>query len=444
MFIPDNIRLILDMLNDAGFDAYVVGGCVRDALMGKQPHDFDITTSALPDEVKKVFSGFRVIETGLRHGTVTVLSSGDAVEITTFRVDGEYNDGRHPDSVEYSRCLEDDLMRRDFTVNAIAYNPVCGFVDVYGGENDINEQMLRCVGEPDKRFGEDALRIMRALRFSSVLGFDIHPETASSIHRNRHLLKKVSAERIFIELKQLLMGSNAVKVLLEFSDVICSIIPEFEACVGYEQHSKYHCYTLYEHIVRTVAAAEPVVELKLAMLFHDIGKPYTRSVGNDGEWHYYGHAKKSADMAEQILRRFKSDNKTCSMVYEIIKYHDMQLEDSRRFLRRRLSKHGSELFELIVKAHIADDMGKCDFCSERIPEYYRLLNVMQRISQEGGLSASDLAVKGSDISELIPPSPLMGEVLRHLFMCVVDETVPNERGALMGEAERYIAAHQCD
>ena len=169
MFIPDNIGMILDMLNDDGYEAYVVGGCVRDALMGKQPHDFDITTSALPDEVKKVFSGFRVIETGLRHGTVTVLSSGDAVEITTFRVDGEYNDGRHPDSVEYSRCLEDDLMRRDFTVNAIAYNPVCGFVDVYGGENDIDEQMLRCVGEPDKRFGEDALRIMRALRFSSVL-----------------------------------------------------------------------------------------------------------------------------------------------------------------------------------------------------------------------------------------------------------------------------------
>ncbi len=438
MFIPDYIELVLNRLYEHGFEAYTVGGCVRDNIMGKIPHDYDVTTSALPEEVRRVFSDMRVIDTGIMHGTVTVLVDNKPVEITTFRLDGEYIDGRHPESVEFTRNLADDLSRRDFTMNGIAYSPKTGIVDHFGGCNDIKKGIIRCIGDPDQRFNEDALRIMRALRFSSALGFDMDEKTAASIHRNAKLLKKVSVERIYSELKQLLIGNNVTDVLLNFSDVLCVIIPEIKPCIGYEQGSKYHCYTLYKHIAYTVGNAEQITELRLAMLLHDIGKPLTQSVDDYGESHYYQHAKLSADMANDVLLRLKSDNATREKVYNIIKYHDCKLSKSRKFIRRFISKHDIDLFTLIAKAHIADDMGKKDFCKERIPEFSEIIALAEEISQESGLSISALAVNGGDLSSLVKPSPAMGQLLQHLLDCVIDETVPNEYNALMAEAKSYL------
>ena len=440
MNIPSYISAVLDRLAERGFEAYTVGGCVRDSIMGKQPHDYDVTTSALPEEVRSVFSDLRVIDTGIKHGTVTVLSEGEPVEITTFRVDGEYLDGRHPESVEFTRSLSEDLSRRDFTMNGIAYSPQSGFVDLFGGTEDIKNGIIRCIGDPEQRFNEDALRIMRALRFSSVLGFDIEDGTARSIHKNAELLKMVSAERIFSELKQLLNGANVAKVLLDFSDVLCVIIPELSPCVGYEQCSKFHRYTVYEHSARAVAAAEPITELRLAMLLHDIGKPSCRSTDENGEGHYYQHAQKSAEMSQEIFARLKSDNATRALVCEIIKHHDAPLSSSRRSIRRQLSKHGHDLFVLIVKAHIADDMAKMEFCRERIPQWQEITSLAEELSQDSGLTIASLAVNGADLAALVKPSPVTGQILRHLLDCVIDETLPNEHGALMREAEEYLKA----
>ncbi len=438
MNIPEYINFVLDRLEASGYDAYVVGGCVRDSIMGNMPHDYDITTSALPEEVQVVFADMRVIDTGLKHGTVTVLSCGEPVEITTFRIDGEYNDGRHPESVTFSRELCDDISRRDFTMNGIAYSARSGYCDYFNGTEDIKSKLIRCIGDPDKRFNEDALRILRALRFSSVLDFNIEDKTKAAIHRNAHLLEHVSSERIFSELKQLLCGKNVTNVLLEFPDILCTIIPELKSCVGYEQGSKYHCYDVYEHTAVAVGAAEPVTELRLAMLLHDIGKPYTRTVGDDGESHYYMHSIKSAEMSNDIFRRLKSDNSTRDIVFKIIKHHDIPLTSSRRSIRRQLAKHGTELFKLIVKAHIADDMGKQPFCRERIPEFNNIVTLAEELAAEGELSLNTLAVNGSDLTSLTKPSPAIGRALNHLLAKVVDEEIPNEHEALMAEAERYL------
>ena len=306
MELPFQIAEILERFERFDYDAFVVGGCVRDALMGNQPHDYDITTSALPNETERVFSDCRVIETGIKHGTVTVLYKGQSIEITTFRVDGEYADGRHPNSVTFSRSIEDDLSRRDFTMNGIAYNPKVGLVDPFGGENDIKSRTIRCTGNPELRFSEDALRILRALRFSSVLGFSIEKRTAETITSHRSDLHKVSAERIFSELKRLLCGKDIKRVMLEYPKVFAEILPPLAEQTGYDQGSRYHDSTLYEHTARAVEAAPAEPALRLAMLFHDMGKPRCRTVSEDGECHYYGHAALSGV--------FRSTAQICSAI----------------------------------------------------------------------------------------------------------------------------------
>lgn len=434
MDLPFQICEILERLECAGFAAFVVGGCVRDFLMGLSPHDFDITTAASPRETERVFADCRVIETGIKHGTVTVLYKGVSVEITTFRVDGEYSDGRHPDSVSFSRNIEDDLARRDFTMNGIAFSPKRGFADPFGGERDIKAGVIRAIGDPDKRFSEDALRVVRALRFSATLGFPIEESTAAAMNAHKNDLRKVSAERIFAELKRLICGKDVKRVLLEFPAVFSVIIPPLADTIGYEQGSKFHDNTLYEHIARSVKSAPPRVELRLAMLLHDLGKPQCRTE-KDGECHYYGHAAISAEMAGELLRALKCDNALRERVVHIVHYHDIPIDTSRRYIRRALAKHGAELFADIMESHIADDSAKAPFCLERIPKIREAMQIAEEISSEAPpFTIRSLAISGRDLKGIVPPSPLMGEILTKLLEEVVDETLPNEKNALLNRA----------
>ena len=435
MKIPKQIEEVLEKLEKAGFEAYIVGGCVRDGIMGKTAHDYDITTSAEPCETERVFADCRVVETGIKHGTVTVLYKGMSVEITTFRVDGDYPDGRHPEKVAFSRNLEDDLARRDFTMNAIAYSPRRGIIDIFGGESDIKGRIIRCVGDPEKRFSEDALRVLRALRFSAVLGFDIEENTKSALLLKKETLAKVSKERTFSELKRLLCGENVKSVLLEYREVFAEIIPEIREMFDYDQHSKYHNSTLFEHTARAVEAAPPREEMRLAMLFHDIGKPACRTTDENGEGHYYGHAAKSAELADKILRELKCDNALRVRVCEIVKYHDIPVELSRKTIKRRLSRLGGELFCDVMEAHIADDSAKQEFARARVETARQAIRIAEEIAQEKPcLDLKGLAVNGGDLREIMEPSPVMGEILGKLLAEVVDGVLENEKPALMKRA----------
>lgn len=438
MELPFQICEVLEQIERAGFSSFVVGGCVRDHLMGLQPHDFDITTSATPRETARIFADRRVIETGIKHGTVTVLYKGISTEITTFRVDGGYSDGRHPDSVTFSRNIEDDLSRRDFTMNGIAYNPKTGYIDPFGGKEDIDAGIIRCIGDPDRRFSEDALRVLRALRFSAVLGFSIEEKTAAAMNSHKSDLSKISVERIFAELKRLLCGEGVKRVMLDFPKIFAHIIPPLGAQIGYDQGSKYHNSTLYEHTARAVQAAPPTVQMRLAMLFHDIGKPACRSVDENGECHYYGHGEISAKTADEILRMLKCDNALRERVVEIVRYHDIPVDTSRRYIRRQLSRHG-EVFEEIMQAHIADDSAKTDFCLERLPKIREVIDIARQILSENTcLSAKSLAISGRDLIGIVDPSPLMGKIISMLLEEVVDERLPNEKNALLKRAAELL------
>ncbi len=439
MELPFQIAEILERLEGAGFSAFVVGGCVRDALMGETPHDYDVTSSALPKEVERIFGGFRVIETGIKHGTVTLLYKGISTEITTFRVDGEYSDGRHPNSVTFSRDIRDDLSRRDFTINGIAFNPKTGLVDPFGGEADIRARVIRCIGSPGLRFSEDALRILRAVRFSSALGFRVEEETALAMLSRKSDLHKVSAERIFSELKRALCGKDIGRVMLEFPKIFAEILPPLGEQIGYGQGSKYHDSVLYEHTARAVAAAPAEPALRLAMLFHDMGKPLCRSVGEDGECHYHGHAERSAELADGLLRMLKCDNALRGRVCNIVKYHDIPVDTSRRYIRRQLSKHGLDGFRDIMNAHIADDCAKAEFVRPRIEEARRAIALAEEIAEaQPCFTLKELAVSGRDLKGIVPPSPLMGDVLAALLGEVVEEKTANEKNALLDRAREII------
>lgn len=447
MEIPSNITRILDMLENAGYEAYIVGGCVRDSLMGMTPHDYDVTTSALPEETERVFSGMKLIETGLKHGTVTVLSDGEPVEITTYRVDGEYHDSRRPDSVTFTRSLREDIARRDFTMNGIAYSPRRGMFDEFGGAEDIRRGIIRCIGDPEKRFREDALRIMRGMRFSASLGFQVEERTAAAMLDNRELLRNISAERIFTELSGLLTGRqsafNMRRVLTEFRDILAEVIPEFKATFDFEQRSKYHSMDVYQHLLASAEAAALIshgeLPLTLAMLLHDIGKPERFTLGENGEGHFYGHAQVSADIAEAVLRRLKTSTALRERVCAIIKYHDIPLPENDRLLRRMLSKHGEELSRDIAMAHIADNMAKKpEFCA-RCADWRNLIGRIPEMADESCLTIKSLAVDGKALAGIVPPSPLMGETLKFLLGGVIDGSFPNEREFLLQEAAKYIA-----
>lgn len=450
MEVPSNIAMILDKLENAGYEAWIVGGCVRDSLMGITPHDFDVTTSALPEETERVFAGMRVIETGLKHGTITVLSDGEPVEITTYRIDGEYHDSRRPDSVTFTRSLREDIARRDFTMNGIAYSPKRGLFDEFGGAGDIHGGIIRCIGEPERRFTEDALRILRGLRFSASLGFWIEDGTAAAMLDCRELLNNISAERIFSELSKLLTGrrsgENILRVMTCFREIFAVMIPELRGIFDLAQHSKWHYLDVYQHTALSVqnaaqltAGRENALPLTLAMLFHDIGKQRCFTQDENGEGHFFGHAAYSAEMADAILRRLKCSNALRERVCSIVKYHNAPLKDNDRAVRRFLAKHGEQLACDIAMAHIADDLAKKEEARARVTEWYAVISRIHRLASECCFTMKDLAVDGNALREIVPPSPLMGEVMKRLLEMVVDGDIPNEREILLQEAAKYVA-----
>lgn len=432
--VPAPAAALLDELEAAGYEAWLVGGCVRDSLLGSTPGDWDVTTSALPEEMQRVFAGRRVIETGLKHGTLTVLADDRMpVEITTYRIDGGYSDARHPDRVSFTRNLHEDLSRRDFTVNALAYHPVRGLRDDFGGLDDLENGVLRCVGDPERRFREDALRMLRALRFSAVLGFSIEAAADAALRALRENLSAVSAERLWNELIRLLCGRQVTRVLLAYPEILAQFIPEIAPMVGFAQNNPYHRYDVYEHTARSVAEVPPDPVVRLAMLFHDIGKPACYTQDEHGIGHFYGHQALSAAMARMILSRLRCDKTTLETVCRLVKWHDVQLVPTPASLRRWLNRLGAQDMYRLLQVKRADILAQTPELRARTEEIAYLTSLVDTILQEQQcFSLRDLAVNGRDLTALgIPPGPALGRLLDTLLGEVIDGTCPNEREALL-------------
>ncbi|WP_019680932.1 CCA tRNA nucleotidyltransferase [Ruminococcus flavefaciens] len=429
---PDkNTDRILAELENNSFEAYMVGGCVRDSLMGRSFHDTDITTNALPEQIISVFSGYKVIPTGIKHGTVTVVSDGIPYEITTYRIDGEYTDHRRPDKVEFTSDIAADLARRDFTINAIAMDRHGNIVDPFGGKKDIEAAVIRCVGVPQQRFGEDALRIMRAVRFASQLGFTIDEATAQAVHSMKDELEKISRERIRDELDKLICGSNCTDVLLGYSDVITAVIPEFSPSVGLDQHSPYHRYDVWEHTVRAIASA-PADDLFLrrTMLFHDIGKPACMKLDETGRGHFKKHDSVGAEMTGRIMRQLRYDNKTIADTLKLIVNHSKKLK-CRTDVKKMLSVMGDEMFFVLMDMKKCDNSAKNDFVvreNKLFDEYKRLARKM--IDNNECRSTKGLALNGSDLAELGLKGSEIGSMQNELLQLVMEEQLANDRKSL--------------
>ena len=439
--IPDGARHILQTLNSAGHEAYLVGGCVRDLLRGVEAHDWDICTSARPEETERCFAGRRIVETGLKHGTVTVLVEGEPYEITTYRTEGPYSDSRRPDYVHFVPDLEEDLARRDFTMNAIAMDLEADFRDPFGGAKDISSGLIRCVGEPDRRFQEDGLRVMRALRFAAVFGYTVEGRTARAVHENRAMLDRVAAERINAELRKLLVGKGAGDVLRQYPDVFCRFWPQLGPLVALEQNNLWHCWGGWEHTIRALEAAPADVTLRLAMLLHDIGKPACKSTDEAGIDHFYGHSAVGAQLADRMLRGLKFDNRTRERVALLVECHDVQIPDRERSIRKWLGRLGPEAFFQLLEVKRADGMGQdLEKVRHRLDELGRIGAKAERILTERQcLTRKDLAVDGRDvIAAGVGPGPEVGRILEGALEQVLNGEAPNERSALL----RWIARRQ--
>ncbi len=433
--IPQGVRTVADILERGGFEAWLVGGCVRDHLLGRLPKDYDIATNASVHQTIAAFDGFRVIETGVKHGTVTILSDGMPIEVTTFRIDGSYSDGRHPDNVSFTPDIREDLSRRDFTINAIAYSPERGYTDLFGGVNDLDARIIRCVGDPSKRFHEDALRILRALRFASVLGFEIEPETARAVHECRGLLSRIALERITQELFGILCGDKAADVLRAFPDVIEQILPPCGEMVGFEQHNPHHDCDVWEHTLRVVDACPKERVLRLAALLHDVGKPGCFTKDENGVGHFYGHAARGGEIAQGIFREcLRTDKQTSEQVIALVASHDEPLPPERKIIRRRLAKYGEELLRQLIALNRADMMGQAT--RERLPELDEAESILDSLVEENAcISMKSLAVKGGDLMSMgIPKGPLIGRILTALLSEVCSERLENTPDALRERA----------
>ncbi len=429
--IPENLQSILRTLSDFGHKGWCVGGCVRDTLLGRMPGDWDVATSARPKEVLDIFAP-RAIPTGLQHGTVTVVTDQGRVEVTTLRRDGSYGDHRHPDQVSFTDSLEEDLSRRDFTVNAMAMGLDGVVIDPFGGETDLHRGVLRCVGEPVLRLQEDALRIMRALRFASVLSFAIDGETAAAVHREKESLRQIAVERIAVELGKLLCGESAAEVLLTYPDVLGVVLPEILPAVGFDQRNSHHCYDVWEHTVRAVSAAPRNLLLRYALLFHDLGKPETFSMDEQGVGHFYGHGKRSAEMAEAACRRLRLDNDSRETIVLLVRLHDAEILATEKSIRRMLRRIGEERLRLLLQ------MKRCDNLAQH-PDYHGRQRTIDQLEvlldmvlrQELCFSLKQLAVKGNDLTDMGLSGPAVGRALNTLLDLVVEERLPNDRPTLL-------------
>lgn len=441
--MPEKVKYIIDRITAADFEAYAVGGCVRDSILGRIPQDWDITTSARPEQVKALFP--RTIDTGLQHGTVTVLLEREGFEVTTYRIDGKYEDSRHPTEVIFTPSLEEDLKRRDLTINAMAYNDEKGLVDIYGGLEDIQAQIVRCVGNPLERFEEDALRILRAIRFSAQLGYRIEEKTKDAIRQLASSLKNISAERIQTELIKLITSPNPDYLRVAFDCGVTKVfLPEFDLAMETEQNHPHHCYSVGEHTLHALTEVEPDKVLRLAVLFHDIGKPATLTKDEKEITHFHGHAQVGADITKEVLRRLKFDNDTISGVSKLVFYHDYgnDLKPDMRILRRMVNKIGEDAFPGLFQVKRADILAQSNFLrQEKLVRLQRWQQLYQELREKGQcVSLKTMAVTGSDLIHLgMNPGRELGEVLQKLLELVLEEPENNTREFLLAQAKEMLS-----
>ena len=460
---------VLQRLEEAGYEAWLVGGCVREILLPdsggmsggavggseggggseETATDLDVTTSAAPEEVIRIFEDFHVIETGIKHGTVTVMVPSESVsggaypvEVTTFRTESGYSDGRHPDEVRFVTSLEEDLRRRDFTVNAMAMDRRGHIADPFGGQEDLEKGILRAVGDPRLRFQEDALRILRALRFASVLDFQIEEATEIALFENRNLLRAISAERVFVELKKLVCGKAAGKVLRGYADIPGAVIPELSAMKGFQQNNPYHRYDVLEHCIRAMeeirTTPENRVYMKLAALFHDVGKPGTYSEDENGIGHFYGHPGEGAKIMERILRRLKSDRFTMERITTLVRYHDLVFQEDPKLLKRWMNRYSPEILQEILEIKRADNIATGNVSDELLEKFARIeLMIREILAGKDCFTIRDLAVNGRDLIACgLQRGPSMGRILQYLLDEVIDGNLPNEKNALLEAARK--------
>ena len=437
MDMPKNVDTAINLLQSAGFEAYAVGGCVSDSLLGKTPNDWDITTSAKPENMKSVFADFHCIDTGIKHGTVTVVIDGEPLEITTFRLDGEYEDNRHPKSVTFTADLGADLGRRDFTVNAMAYSKMTGTVDLFGGQNDLKNKIIRCVGDPDRRFNEDALRILRALRFASALDFEIEEKTAQSLLKNRALLGNISEERIAKELLKLVCGKGAKRILTDFAPVLFEILPELQPIYKNSHDNPHHCYDIYEHTLIAVESIDPEPTLRFAMLLHDCGKPAVKKFDENGVAHFYGHQRISAEISAQILARLKVSNKFRDEILFLVSNHDRwELYENTEKMPRYLSKFGLDGVLKLLKVMCADVLAQSPEYRYRLDQIADAEEIAKNLAvQKPCLSLRELQINGRTLMDIgIPQGRKLGAVLAQLLDEVIDGVTKNTQEALTTRA----------
>ncbi len=462
--LPQNVEYIINELGDNGYDAFAVGGCVRDSILGREPKDWDITTKATPLEVKKIFR--RTIDTGIQHGTVTVMLDKAGYEVTTYRIDGEYEDNRHPKAVSFTKDLIEDLKRRDFTINAMAYNKEKGLVDAFKGLSDMQEGIIRCVGSATERFEEDALRILRAVRFSAQLGFAIEEETLKAVRNKAHNLKNISAERIRVELDKLIMSPHPEKLILAYETGITKVIfPEFNKMMETEQNNYYHIYSVGEHTIKTVQAltksgqeyatktgnyqseeerlpfsSKERAMLCWAMLLHDVGKPDCKSTNAKGD-HFYGHAKIGAQKAREILRRLKFDNETVDTVFRLVLWHDYRFTLTPPAMRKAVNKIGEDIMDMLFEVQKADILGKNpEVFDEKLRTLNQAKNLFYEIRQKQEcVSLKSLKIKGKDLIALgFKPGAELGKTLSDLLNVVLENPELNDKESLSSLAKEIL------
>lgn len=439
--MPEKVKNIISTIEAAGYEAYAVGGCVRDSILGRTPDDWDITTSAKPGTVKELFK--RTIDTGIKHGTVTVMIDKEGFEVTTYRIDGEYADSRHPKDVTFTSNLAEDLKRRDFTINAMAYNDSHGLTDIFGGMQDIEKKVIRCVGNPAERFTEDALRMMRAVRFSAQLGYGIEPQTAAAIKEMTESLRNISAERIQTELVKLLTSAHPdyLRVCWE-TGITGVILPEFDLCMKTLQNNPHHCYTVGEHILHSLKQVEPDKVLRLALLFHDIGKPKTKTTDAEGTDHFHGHAAISEAITRDILHRLRFDNDTIYKVTKLVFYHDYEAAPTAASVRRAIHKIGEGIFPLLFAIKKADIYAQSDYQREaKLQKLETIQSIYTQIIQgQECVSLRTLAITGKDLIDAgMKPGKELGETLNTLLQIVLEDPAQNTPENLLDRARTLTA-----
>ena len=435
--LPKEVKTVIAALQNAGYSPYLVGGCVREMLRGKEPSDYDMTSDAPPEEVLRIF-GESAHPTGLPHGTVTVVSGGMPIELTTMRRDGAYRDNRHPDSVTFGTSIEEDLARRDFTVNAIALAPTGALIDPFGGQEDLKAGVLRCVGEAARRFEEDALRILRLVRFCSVLGFSAEEETARASHEARSLLSRVAHERVYAELNKLLLGENVAETLLDFPDILGVPIPEILPCVGFDQRNPHHCFDVWEHTARAVAAVPPTRELRWTMLFHDLGKPQCMTLDAQLIGHFYGHTARSAQMAEEIMARLHFEKALRDRIRAQLACFDDMFRPERAAIHKEMARLGTETVQNLLYTKQADNAAKAPAGLERAQaSWHEAQKIYDELISEGACcSIHELKISGEDLAALGYHGREIGAVLARLLDEVAAEKLPNKPEALQARAVR--------